>query len=219
MKIDRDFELAEKHEGIKIKKKKGTTLVVTEFNFLNDFDNEKDPRKIFIMGQLHLEILCDWILLSYFKIGNKLGEGIFSDFLKSEDISFMTKINLLDKLTFSKEDNKPERLIDKKVIKGLRAVAQIRNGFQHNLSYEEALNHATKEGANFGTIDVKLSECKDLDLLVINFKEECKQIYFDLSNIIGSPYLRDEEKIDKLMKDIEEYGKKKNFDDNLKGWR
>jgi len=31
--------------------------------------------------------------------------------------------------------------------------------------------------------------------------------------------LRDEEKIDKLMKDIEEYGKKKNFDDNLKGWR
>jgi len=217
MKEEKNFELTEEHEGIKVQKKKGTTLIITEFNFFNEFDKEQDPRKIFIMGQLHLEILCDWILLFYFKIGNKLREGIFSDFLKSEDISFMTKINLLNKLTFSKEDNKSERLIDKKAIKGLRAVAQIRNGFQHNLSYEEALNHATKEGANFGMIGVKLSECKDLDLLVINFKEECKQIYFDLSNIIGSPYLRDEEKIDKLMKDIEEYRKKKNFDDNLKG--
>lgn len=203
-----EYELTEEHDGIKVKKKKGTSLIITEYNFLDAINNEKDPRKIFLSGQLHLEFQCDGVIFSYFQTDKGLRNGVFSNFLHSEEMSFEKKIKLLGKLLISDKHAKPLRLIDKKITKGLRAIARIRNAFQHNLSYEEALKIVLKGGANFGMIDNKLKDCKDIDSLVKNFKEEYEKLYLALHDIIMSPELRDEDKISKQIREAKENLKK-----------
>jgi len=209
--VDEEIEeVLEDHEGVLTKQKKGTSLKTTEFDFFKAINSETDPRKIFLIGQLYLEFECDAIISIYFQTTDGLRNGVLSDFLKFESISFSTKIKMLKYLAISGKDAKPINLIDSKIIKGLGAISQIRNAFQHNLTYEEALKSALKEGANFGLINKNISDCKDINSLVKCFKNECENIYLELNKIIMHPELDNSKVIMDILKKKSEEEKIKN---------
>lgn len=173
----------ENHDGVMVEKNAdGGVLVITN---IYDALKEDNPRNLFLNGQLHIENLCDILLSWYFCKGttgeDNLRRTVFLDFLKSRDVDFFAKINLLRKVEVF-EDGKMKRPFDGKVYVSLKAVGAVRNAFQHNLIYGEALKHIT-DGDVFVFVNekkTKLTAFKSVDNLKKAFASEAVQLHDEL---------------------------------------
>ncbi len=179
-------EIIKKYDGLTIKKT-GKYMFIG-FN-IDEALKQKNPRNVFLNGHLYIEFFCDAIIKYYFDIDNKIKDKVFSDFLESGNCSFSLKIWFMDKLMKYDENNllSPERLIDKKIINSLHAISEVRNSFQHNLNLDMAFEKLVKKSdRKFTFIRKKLSQYKELDKLIEDFKKEVKELYNELEKINSS---------------------------------
>lgn len=150
--------------------------------------NQANPRNAFLNGHLFIEMQCDLLLVQYFCKGNTGADNrrrtLFSNFLKSRDMDYFTKIRLLKTLEFI--SNKGiKKILDKKVYTSLQAVGAVRNAFQHNLDYEDALNCLTSgDKFVFASRDGKsLSLYTDVATIKNDFVSEADSLYSALHEL------------------------------------
>lgn len=174
----------EDEKDTKIENIDGITGVITNkglrINFLNIYEalEEKNPRNVFLNGQLYIEDRVDVILSGYFGYDNSIRYSSILKFLKSEHCDFFSKIKFLSMLVNTyKEDNQGGKeevpfIENKEIISSLRTIGEVRNSFQHNLIFEEAFINAIKDGKTFKLTNKRLDTCKSIQDLVDIFKEE-----------------------------------------------
>ncbi len=151
---------------------------------INEALNQSNPRQLFTLGQLYVEMVCNDIISIYFTIDDPIRQGVLISFLISGDLDFSIKIKLLHALTYpdSKSKNLSNSVVDKKVITSLKAIAEVRNAFQHRLEFELAIAKVQR-GSRFSFLQRKLSEYKDIETLMGDFKTEVKKVYSELNEI------------------------------------
>jgi hypothetical protein len=176
-----------KYDGLTIQEDEESRTVY--FN-IDEALSQKNPRNTFLNGQLFIEMVCDRIITKYFCKGitgsDNRRRTVFSDFLKSRDVNFFMKINLLKKLEIYKE-GKLGKLIDKKIITSLKSIGAVRNAFQHNLQHGDALNSLT-DGDKFvfacaDQIGLSVYSKKGIEDLKKYFCLEVKALYSALLQI------------------------------------
>lgn len=169
----------------------GVTKVKTPdgeiITFLNIYEalEQDNPRNIFLNGQLYVENRLDTIISMYFGYDNNIRHASILNFLKSRYCDFFSKIKLLSML-INKYDGKNEvPLIENKdVISSLQTIGEIRNSFQHNLIFEEAIKNSIKDGRTFKLTGRKLDTCGNLNGLIEAFKKEVIKLTEELDKII-----------------------------------
>ena len=150
--------------------------------------NQDNPRNAFLNGQLFIEMQCDLLLVQYFCKGNTGTDNrrrtLFSNFLKSRDVDYFTKIKLLKTLEFISSKG-VKKILDKKVYTSLKAVGAVRNAFHHNLEYEDALNFLTNgDKFVFASRESKLlSSYTDVKTLKRDFVSEAYSLYSALHEL------------------------------------
>ncbi|MBI2044137.1 hypothetical protein HYT24_02115 [Candidatus Pacearchaeota archaeon] len=170
-----------------------TGIPLTFFNVYEALE-DKNPRNVFLNGQLYVEDRVDAILSWYFGYDNSVRHSSIIKFLKSEYCSFISKIRFLSMLIHTdKPNNKGNREVipfinNKKIISGLITIGEVRNSFQHNLVLQEAFNNVIKDGRKFSLIDKRLDSCKDLNDLVGIFKEEVILLVKEIDSIFLSEF-------------------------------
>ena len=164
-------------------------IKITSFN-IHDALDQKNPRNVFLNGQLYLEDSVDMIISWYFGYDNNIRHASIINFLKSGHCDFFTKVEFLSML-INKYRQVPNSLhqtdhfiSDRRIIASLRIIGQVRNAFQHNLVADKAFIEASKEGAKFKLTDKRLDTCKNVDELVNLFKEEAFLLYDKLHEMI-----------------------------------
>jgi hypothetical protein len=172
-----------KYDGMTIINDSG---IKTVFYDITEALNIKDPRNVFLNGQLFIELQCDGILTEYFCKGetgyDNRRRSLFSNFLKSKEMSYYTKIKLLKELEIL-ENNQMKKIIDKKIYTSLKAIGAVRNAFQHNLEYEEALKSLTGDKFVFLLENKKLSDYEDVEQLRYDFTVETSSLYSSLHDL------------------------------------
>ncbi|PIN89018.1 hypothetical protein COU60_05075 [Candidatus Pacearchaeota archaeon CG10_big_fil_rev_8_21_14_0_10_34_76] len=169
----------------------GVTKVQTPdgeiITFLNIYEalEQDNPRNIFLNGQLYVENRLDTIISMYFGYDNNIRHASILNFLKSRYCDFFSKIKLLSML-INKYDGKIEVLLieNKDVISSLQTIGEIRNSFQHNLIFEEAIKNSIKDGRTFKLTGKKLDTCENLNGLIEAFKKEVIRLTEELDKII-----------------------------------
>jgi len=196
----------------KIESIDGITRVLTNkglmVTFLNIYEalEEKNPRNVFLNGQLYIEDRVDTIISMYFGHDNSIRHSSILDFLKSENCDFISKIKWLSMLIREnkiKLDGKREviKFVENgKIISSLRTIGEVRNAFQHNLIFEEAFRNAIKDGRTFKLIDKKLDTCQDINELVKMFKEEAILLVGELDKIMLKDFTTHKISIEDLKK-------------------
>ena len=92
----------------KIESIDGITRVLTNkglmVTFLNIYEalEEKNPRNVFLNGQLYIEDRVDTIISMYFGHDNSIRHSSILDFLKSENCDFISKIKFCGLFIFRK---------------------------------------------------------------------------------------------------------------------
>src|SRR3989344_4773638 len=187
-------------EQPKIESYDGVTKVLTnkgiEVTFLNVYEalEQKNPRNVFLSGQLYIEDRLDTIISMYFGHDNSICHSSILKFLKSRHCDFFSKIKFLSMLINTYKPNqkgKPEEVYfveNKKIISSLQTIGEVRNSFQHNLVYEKAFQNSIKDGSKFIFMDKKLDTCDNLADLVKIFKEEVVLLTGELDKIIISNF-------------------------------
>ena len=180
----------------KIENIDGITRVVTNkginVTFLNVYEalEDKNPRNVFLNGQLYVEDRVDKIISGYFGHDNSIRYSSILKFLKSEYCDFLSKIKFLSMLINTYKENpegKKEEVSfieDKNIVASLRTIGEIRNSFQHNLIFEEAFANSIKDGRTFKLVNKRLDSCKSIQDLVNIFKEETILLIAELDKII-----------------------------------
>jgi hypothetical protein len=162
------MENFEEHDGFITNKDPEGNVINRGINSSSVIKEESDPRKCFLLGQLHIEYYCDSIILGYFSNKDRNKEESLENFIKSKFMSFNDKIELLKLL----EGKEGELIVDKDIINSLIVVAEIRNAFQHNLGREDAVSSLKKNRRRMPTKDnnKKLNEYSDAIDLMNDFK-------------------------------------------------
>ncbi len=201
----------DKEDG-KIENIDGITRIFTNkginITFLNVYEalEDKNPRNVFLNGQLYIEDRVDTIISGYFGHDNSIRHSSILRFLKSEYCDFLSKIKLLSMLINTYKDNlegKKEEVSfieDKKIISSLRTIGEVRNSFQHNLIFEEAFVNAIKDGRTFKLTNKRLDTCKSIQDLVNIFKEEVILLVGELDKIILKEFATHKIDIETLKK-------------------
>jgi hypothetical protein len=178
----------EEYDGIKkIKTKEGFDIL--SFNIYDALE-QKNPRNVFLNGQLYVENSLDIIISMYFGYDNSIRHSSILEFLKSRNCDFFSKIQLLSMLINTYKPNPTGKhevvhfIEDKKIISSLQTIGEVRNAFQHNLVFDEAFKNAIKDGKTFKLINKRLDTCNNVDDLVKMFKEEVVLLNDKLHNII-----------------------------------
>ena len=183
-------------EQPKIESYDGVTKVLTnkgiEITFLNIYEalEQKNPRNVFLSGQLYIEDRLDTVISMYFGYDNSIRHSSILQFLKSKYCDFFSKTRFLSMLinTYKIDREGKQEIINfienGKIISSLQTIGAVRNSFQHNLVYEDAFRNAIKDGSKFILIDKKLDTCNSLDDLVKSFKEEIILLTAELDKII-----------------------------------
>ena len=169
------MEHLEEYDGFITTRDSKGIVVDTGINSSLVIEKETDPRKCFLVGQLHIEHYCDTVILGYFSNKDKNKEDSFKSFIKSKFMSFNDKIELLKLL--KEKDGK--LAVDKDIINSLIIVAEIRNAFQHNLGRHEAILSLEKNGRRMHTkdSDKKLNEYSSATDLMNDFKSFFNILY------------------------------------------
>ena len=153
----------------------GVTKIITNtgipLTFLNIYDalKDKNPRNVFLNGQLYIEDRLDRLISGYFGCDNNIRQSSILNFLKSRYCDFDSKIEWLFMLigrdeVNSKGERKITMFVENKDIKSsLRAIGAVRNAFQHNLDQWEALIVATKNSNIFKLTGVRPDSCKNIN--------------------------------------------------------
>jgi len=207
----------------KIESYDGVTKIITntgvEVTFLNIYEalEQKNPRNIFLSGQLYIEDRLDTIISMYFGYDNNIRHSSILKFLKSRYCDFFSKIQLLSmlistyKINIEGKQEAVDFIENGKIISSLQTIGAIRNSFQHNLVYEEAFQNAIKDGSKFIFIDKKLDTCNSLNDLVKNFKEEVILLIGELDKIMLKEFTThkiDIETLKKVLTNSEDNNKK-----------
>jgi len=195
-------------ENTKIENIDGITGVITNkglrINFLNIYEalKEKNPRNVFLNGQLYIEDRVDTIISGYFGHDNSICHSSILKFLKSKHCDFFSKINFLSMLINKYEGGKEEIpfIENKEVISSLRTIGEVRNSFQHNLVFEEAFINAIKDGKTFKLTNKRLDSSKSIQDLVNIFKEEVILLVDKLDKIIIKEFATHKIDIEALKK-------------------
>jgi len=199
-------------KNTKIESIDGITRVITNkglrINFLNIYEalEEKNPRNVFLNGQLYIEDRLDTILSMYFGYDNSIRHSSILKFLKSENCDFISKIKFLSMLINKyKEDDKGEKeevlfIENKKIIPSLRTIGEVRNSFQHNLVFEEAFINAIKDGRTFKLTNKRLDTSKSIQGLVDIFKKEAILLVDELDKIVLKEFATHKIDIETLKK-------------------
>jgi hypothetical protein len=141
---------------------------------------EKNPRSVFLNGQLYIENECDSLIEIYFTPNNPIKSGVIGSFLTSRYCDFFAKIFILKSLiTLSLEPV----IKDLRIFSSLQAVAEIRNAFQHNIEYEKALEQV-RRGGRFAFINKSLKDYLTVDDLLKDFKIEVIELYENIKKIV-----------------------------------
>ena len=200
------------NNDVKIENIDGITRVITnkglKVNFLNIYEalEEKNPRNVFLNGQLYIEDRVDMIISGYFGHDNSIRHSSILKFLKSEHCDFFSKIKFLSMLINAyKKNNKGKKEVvpfidNKKIISSLRTIGEVRNSFQHNLVFEEAFINAIKNGKTFKLTNKRLDTCKSIQDLVDMFKEEAILLVDELDKIILKEFATHKIDIETLKK-------------------
>ena len=168
-------------------------IPLTFFNVYEALE-EKNPRNVFLNGQLYVEDRVDMILSGYFGYDNSVRHNSIVKFLKSEYCNFISKIKFLSMLvhTDKPKDDRNREVIpfvnNRKVISSLITIGEVRNSFQHNLDFQEAFSNAIRDGRKFSLIEKRLDSCSDLSGLVEMFKEEVILLVKELDSIMLSEF-------------------------------
>ena len=182
-----------------------TGIPLTFFNVYEALE-EKNPRNVFLNGQLYIEDRVDMIISGYFGHDNNIRQDSILKFLKSEDCDFFAKIKFLSMLINTyKLDNEGKKeavsfVENRKIISSLRTIGEVRNSFQHNLVFEEAFINAVKDGRTFKLIDKRLDTCSNIRNLVDMFKEEAILLVSELDKIILKEFATHKIDIETLKK-------------------
>lgn len=187
------MENLEERDGVLIRRNSKGEVVGTGVDSSKAIEKESDPRKCFLIAQLHAEYYVDMIISGYFSVGNNSKTKSIERFLKSKFMSFNDKIEFLKLL----EDNSGGLLVNKSVINSLIVIAEIRNAFQHNLSLEEAILSLENNRRKMvvGGEEKKLNSYDDSVLLMNDFKIFFEWLYPKLIAIwIRSSFSEEEQK-------------------------
>ncbi len=182
-----------------------TGIPLTSFNVYEALE-EKNPRNVFLNGQLYVEDRVDFILSWYFGYDNSVRLNSIIQFLKSEYCSFISKIKFLSMLVHTDKINEEGKrevvqfISNKKIISSLITIGEVRNSFQHNLVLQEAFNNAIKGGKKFSLTGKKLDLSNDLNGLVNMFKEEVILLVKELDNLMISEFPMKKISIEDLKK-------------------
>ena len=196
----------------KIENIDGLTRVITNkginVTFLNVYEalEDKNPRNVFLNGQLYVEDRVDTIISFYFGYDNSIRHSSILKFLKSRYCDFISKIEFLSMLinTYKSDDKGKNDVVpfveNKKIISSLKTIGDVRNAFQHNLIFEGAFVNAIKEGKTFKLTNKKLKSCKNIQELVDIFKEEVILLVKELDNVMISEFPMEKISIEDLKK-------------------
>jgi len=198
-------------DDTKIENIDGVTGVITNkglrLNFLDIYKalEEKNPRNVFLNGQLYIEDRVDVIISGYFGYDNSIRHSSILKFLKSEHCDFFSKIKFLSMLIKKYQDNNERKeevpfIENKKIISSLRTIGEVRNSFQHNLVFEEAFINAIKDGKIFKLTNKRLDTSKSIQDLVDIFKKEVILLVDELDKIILKEFATHKIPIETLKK-------------------
>ena len=151
---------------------------ITIYDLKKALDQES-PRSVFLNGQLYIEKECDMIIGIYFAQNNPIKMGVLGGFLTSRYCDFFDKIFILKNLV----TNSFEPIIkDSKIISSLQAIGEVRNSFQHNIEYVEAMDQVRK-GGKFSFVDKNLKGYSTVENLLEDFKTEVIEVYHKLNDL------------------------------------
>ena len=174
-----------KYDGITITQDNRFTTISYD---ISEALNQKNPRNVFLNGQLFIEMQCDLILVQYFCKGNtgidNRRRTLFSNFIKSRDVNFYAKIKLLKTLELISKAG-ISKLLDVQTYTSLKSIGAVRNAFHHNLEYGDALNCLTS-GDKFMFVSKdgrKLSVYEDVETLRTDFISETNSLYSALHEL------------------------------------
>ncbi len=139
---------------------------------------EDNPRIVFLLGQLYLEMYIDKIIVLVFSSNFNI-TNVLNQTLDSENFTYKMKINLLKDIfkeiikNCSDNSHLKSFLLKhrKSILNDMEIIGNIRNAFQHNLYYSKAISKLNNNTGKFFNLKTKLKDYRTLPPLLMDFKK------------------------------------------------